>query len=190
MFALIADEASDVSQKEQLCINLRWVDNDLVILETPVELICVPKTDSSMLYMLTKDCLLQFSLLVSQCREQAYDVASNMSGYIIMVQLLVSQKDEASTLYVHWLAHCTIPCLHAVESRVIPIGDALDLAMDQVIGYLPVHFKSMQAQLSPGAPSLKPLCPTQWTVQMSGIKSILINYEILCDVLHGINQES
>ena len=43
MFSLIADEASDVNQKQQLCINLRWVDDDLNIKEAPVELICVPK---------------------------------------------------------------------------------------------------------------------------------------------------
>ena len=55
MFSLIADEASDVSQKEQLCINLQWVDNDLDIHEAPVELICVPKTDSSTLYTLIRD---------------------------------------------------------------------------------------------------------------------------------------
>ena len=73
MFSLSADEASDVNQKEQLCINLRWVDVDFNIHEAPVELICVPKTDSSTLYTLIKDRLVQFSLPVSHCRGRAYD---------------------------------------------------------------------------------------------------------------------
>ena len=37
----------DVTHKEQLCIKIRWVDNnDFVIHEDPLELINVPKTDS------------------------------------------------------------------------------------------------------------------------------------------------
>ena len=45
IFSLIADEATDVSHKEQLCITIMWVDNSFQIHETPLELIQVPKTD-------------------------------------------------------------------------------------------------------------------------------------------------
>ena len=38
-FSLIADEATDTSQKEQLCITIRWVGNEFQIHETSVELI-------------------------------------------------------------------------------------------------------------------------------------------------------
>ena len=33
VFALNADEATDISKKEQLCISLRWVDTNFVIHE-------------------------------------------------------------------------------------------------------------------------------------------------------------
>ena len=36
IFSLIADEATDVAHKEQLCLTIRWV---FEIYETPVELI-------------------------------------------------------------------------------------------------------------------------------------------------------
>ena len=49
MFSLIADEATDISQKEQLCVTIRWLDSHFEIHETPVELIQVPKTDSETL---------------------------------------------------------------------------------------------------------------------------------------------
>lgn len=39
IFSLIADEATDTSQKEQLCVTIRWVDSEFQIHETPVELI-------------------------------------------------------------------------------------------------------------------------------------------------------
>jgi len=35
---VIADEATDLSQKEQLTLCIRWVDNDMEIHEDPVEL--------------------------------------------------------------------------------------------------------------------------------------------------------
>lgn len=45
-FSLIADEATDISHNEQLAVCVRWVDDDSVIHEDPVELIHVPKTDA------------------------------------------------------------------------------------------------------------------------------------------------
>ena len=39
----LADESTDTSHKEQLCVTIRWVDSEFQIHETPIEL--VPKTD-------------------------------------------------------------------------------------------------------------------------------------------------
>ena len=47
VFSIIADEATDVSNKEQLCLSLRWVDDSLAIHETPVEFIAVPKNGNT-----------------------------------------------------------------------------------------------------------------------------------------------
>lgn len=48
-FSLIADEAADVSNREQLVVCIRWVDSNFDIHEDPVELINVPRTDSQTL---------------------------------------------------------------------------------------------------------------------------------------------
>ena len=58
VFALLANEACDVSLKEQLCICIRCVDDNFAIHEAPLDLINVPKTDSSTLTSLIKDCLI------------------------------------------------------------------------------------------------------------------------------------
>ena len=42
-FSLIADEASDVNCKEQMCVVIRWVDDDYEIYEDPIGLMQVPK---------------------------------------------------------------------------------------------------------------------------------------------------
>ena len=44
VFALLADETSNVSLKEQLCVCIRWVDDNFTDLDAPLELFNVPKT--------------------------------------------------------------------------------------------------------------------------------------------------
>ena len=73
VYSIIADETTDVSHKEQLCVSIRWVDNNFKIEETPIELINVPKTDSETIAALIQDCLVRHALPISQCRGQAYD---------------------------------------------------------------------------------------------------------------------
>lgn len=46
LFSLIIDEATDVRNKEQLTVCVRWVDKGLIVHEDTLELVHVPKTDS------------------------------------------------------------------------------------------------------------------------------------------------
>ena len=46
MFSLIADETTDISHKEQLCIAIRWVDDLFWIHEAPLHLIDIPQTNA------------------------------------------------------------------------------------------------------------------------------------------------
>ena len=50
-------------------------------------------------------------------------------------------------------------------------------------------FEAIQAQLAPGSPSLKPLCPTRWTVRTCALHSILSNYSVLQETLQKVNTE-
>ena len=190
-FSIIADEATDVSNKEQLTLCVRWVDKELVIHEDPLELIHVPKTDSNTLTSVLKDCLIRFCLPISQCRGQAYDGASNMSGHLNGVAAQI-EKVVPAALYLHCFAHCTNLCLQTVGRQCAPVRHALDLVMgiSQLIRYSPKRttlFLSLQSQLSPGSMSLKPLCPTRWTVRTSAISSVLTNYAA---ALEEINAET
>ena len=138
--------------------------------------------------------MIRLCLPVSQCRGQAYDGASNMSGHLhgVAAQL---QKEVPSALFVHCLAHCTNLCLQSVGRECVPVRDALDLVMgvSQLIHYSPKRmtlFQALQSQLAPGSASLKPLCPTRWTVRTGAIQSVLCNYSILCEALKQINAET
>ena len=50
-------------------------------------------------------------------------------------------------------------------------------------------YESLQTQLSPDSPTLKPICPTHWTVRTASIQSVLSNYQVLCEVLSQISEQ-
>lgn len=102
------------------------------------------------------------------------------------------QKEQPTALYVHCLAHCTNLSVQTLGRQSAGIRDALDLVMGlkQLVQPSPKRaslFQTMQRQLSPGAPTLKPLCPTSWTVWTAAINSVLQNYEVLCSALEEIH---
>lgn len=77
-FSIIADEATDVRRCEQMCVCIRWVDNEYKINEDPIGLVQVPKTDSSTLFATLEDICIRCMLPLSKCRGQA----ANMSRHV------------------------------------------------------------------------------------------------------------
>lgn len=91
-------------------ITVQRVDSNYDIHEDTLDLVQLPDTKAVTFFCVIKDVLTRRSLPLSQCRGQAFDGASNMSGIRNGVQALI--KQEARALYVHCLAHtlnlCTI----------------------------------------------------------------------------------
>jgi len=104
-FTIMADETTDVSNREQVTIILRWVDDsDFSVNEDFVGLYAVPSIDSNTLVSIIKDTLLWFNLPLSKARGQCYDAAANMSGIRngVAAQL---RKEEARAVYTHCYGH-------------------------------------------------------------------------------------
>ena len=79
-FSLLADETRDVSNREQLTICLRWVDENFDINEDFIGLVKLTDTKASIFSI--KDVLLRLGLLMNRCRAQGYDGASNFMGHM------------------------------------------------------------------------------------------------------------
>ena len=65
------------------------------------------------------------------------------------------------------------------------------MELSQLIRFSPKRsslFTALQAQVSPSAPTLKPLCPTRWTVRTKAIEAVLANYKLLLDALEAIQE--
>ena len=76
----MADEYTDVSNKEQFTICIRWVDEKLVDHEDMIGLYNVDAIDANCLVAAIRDVLLRTGLKFSHCRVQCYDGASNITG--------------------------------------------------------------------------------------------------------------
>ena len=76
----------------------------------------LPNTMAQMICCSIKDLLCWCSLPLSQCRGQAFDGASNMSGIRNGVQALLKKVEERA-LYVHCLAHNLNLCLQRTTQQ-------------------------------------------------------------------------
>ena len=80
-FSIICDEYTDISNKEQLTICIRWVDKELEPHEDFIGFYNVPDIGVETTVSAIKDVLLTLQLSLVNCRGQCYDGASNMMGH-------------------------------------------------------------------------------------------------------------
>ena len=80
-FSIICDEYTDISNKEQLTICIRWVDKELEAHEDFLGFYNVPDIGAETIVSAIKDVLLKLQLSLVNCRGQCYDGASNMMGH-------------------------------------------------------------------------------------------------------------
>ena len=184
-FAIIADEASDLSHNEHLSLSIRWIDDTYSVQEDTLGLVQLPNTKAQTLFSVIKDILIRCSLPISQCRGQAFDGVRNG------VQALV-KKEQSRALYVHCLAQSLNLCVQDVTKKCVLIRNVMDFIHNlvQLIKFSPKRlyvFDSLRKDAAiSSTPSLRTLCPTRWTVRHSAINSILLNYEVLLRTLETV----
>ena len=196
-FSIIADEATDVSRNEQMSLSIRWTDDDYQIYEEPLGLVQLPDTKAHTIFSVIKDLLIRCSLPLSQCRGQAFDGASNMSGSKNGVQALI-KKEESRALYVHCLAHSLNLCVQYISKQCDLIRSVMDFMYNliQLIKCSPKRltlFNSIRNNVALGnesTPLLRNICPTRWTVRNGSIYSVLQNYSNLIATLDEVKTGS
>jgi len=80
-FSIICDEYTDISNKEQLTICIRWVDRELEAHEDFLGFYNIPDIGAETIVTAIKDVLLKLQLSLTNCRGQCYNGASNMMGH-------------------------------------------------------------------------------------------------------------
>ena len=195
-YGIIADETTDISGKEQLAISLRWVTSSYEIHEDLIGLVYVETTDACTLKTVIQDSLIRCGISLSSCRGQAYDGAANMAGHLRGVAARI-QAEEPKALFVHCLAHSVNLCLQECGRQSKVIRDGLSL-VNEICNFIKSSPKRLslfermkiESGMSSSLPSLKPLCPTRWTVRTGAVLSVLKNYAIVQEELEHLGQGS
>ena len=125
-FSIIADEATDINQTEQLNLSSHWVSDDYSTHEDCMGLVRVPDTKAETLFKVIKDLLIRCNLPLALCQGQAYDVASIMQGRKTGVAARV-RAEQPAAIPVHCCAHSLNLCLQDAGHEIVCLRDALDL---------------------------------------------------------------
>ncbi|XP_071726736.1 uncharacterized protein [Rutidosis leptorrhynchoides] len=125
IFALLVNESSDVSKKEQMAIVLRYVDAHGLIKESFVGLVHVKETSSLSLKTSIDSFFAKHNVSLSQLRGQGYDGASNMRGEFNGLKAKILDENN-SAHYVHCFAHQLQLVVVAVARKHLAIVNFFD----------------------------------------------------------------
>ena len=181
---IMIDETTDVSNREQATVVIRWVSEDFKVHEEFVGLYHVDSIDSASLVSVIKDVLLRLNLSVNKLRGQCYDGASAMKGAKSGVAKQIRDL-ESRAVYTHCYGHSLNLAASDTLKESKFMQDALDTTHEitKLIKYSPrrdgLFQKLKENMLCTSCPGIRILCPTRWTVKADSLASIIANYEVL-----------
>jgi hypothetical protein len=213
--AVLADETRDLSGTEQMTICIRWVDKDLLVHEDLLGLYSLSGLGQTagVLTQCLKDVLIHCQLPFADLHGQGYDGASAMSGSISGVAQRIKEFCP-NAHFIHCLAHCLNLAVSDAGKTVPLLQNALDI-VHQLVAFVRNSCKRQdiftsvqqqsdsdqdwdnQEQQIASAPvsrntcntTLRPLCPTRWTVRACAINSVVCNYDHLMQTLERIQAD-
>jgi len=186
-FTIMADECTDVSNKEQFTICIRWTDDDINDYEDFIGLYNVGTIDANCLFATIRDVLIRMNLSLSSCRGQCYDGASNMAGSKNGVATQI-QAEEHRAVYTHCYGHALNLAVGAALKQSKVCCDSLDVAFEicRLVRFSPKRQSAFERiQLDDSFDNelsntgIRSFCATRWTVRGAAVVSILDNYGTL-----------
>ena len=193
-YTVIADEVTDISNKEQLSVVLRYVDPDTILVrEDLVSFFEYDEgiTGSNLAEKIT-DSLESFGLDLGKLRGQSYDGAGNMAGRIRGTAALISAQYPL-TLYLHCASHALI--LAVVKSLEVTSVRNMIGVVHRVSTFFSAHPKRQRAlesaiaqnQPESAVSKLKDLCRTRWVQRIDALNVFQsLNLPLHCS-LYGDN---
>ena len=134
--AIMADETTDSSNREQVTLFLRWVTDNLEVHEEFLGLYHVDSIDAATVTMTITELFQRFGLSIGRLRAQCYDGASAMSG---------SRRGdlEPKAFFVHCYGHVLNLSVCDTLKQCKPLCNALELLM-KLLNLLSIHLEGKQ----------------------------------------------
>lgn len=99
-FCIIADGTTDITQREQLSVIIRFVTAEYEVEESFLGLINLDSSTGEAIANAIKDVLLRLNVDILNCRSQVYDGAANMRGKRSGVYARI-QEVVPEAIYIH-----------------------------------------------------------------------------------------
>lgn len=187
-FSVLADETADASNKEQLVVCIRWVDDQFEAHEEFLGLTHLHECTATAIVDSIKTAIREMGLDTEKLRGQCYDGCSTMAGTKGGVATLMKSVEKRA-LYTHCYGHATnLACSDSIR-QVKCVRDAHDTVneISKLVRKSPKrdnHLEKMKSEMSnddqeKNAPRVLSFCPTRWTVRGKTLDSILKNYSSL-----------
>ena len=176
-FSIMADECTDSSNKKQLIICIRWIDDHLDPHEDFIGLYKVDNITADTLVAAIKDVLICLNLSLQRCRGQCYDGASTMTGARNGVAKQITDE-ELQAIYLHCYGHAlNLAAADSVKNSKM-LKDALDVTYEvsRLVKFLLERnaiLDKLKETFTPDNPGFRILCPTRWTVSADSLKSVV-----------------
>ncbi|XP_076927813.1 uncharacterized protein LOC143591512 [Bidens hawaiensis] len=199
VFALLVDESSDVSKKEQMAVVIRYVDKLGVVKERFIGFVHVSDTSSLCLKSAIDGLFAQHGLSLTKVRGQGYDGASNMRGEFNGLRALIL-KENVSAFYVHCFAHQLQLVVVAVAHKHTGVSDLyekVDFLTNVVCASqqkrLEEKRKNMEEEFGTGSGlnqelSLSRAGDTRWSSHYKTLDRLVTLYPSVMEVLEYIEQ--
>lgn len=165
-FAIIIDETSDASRKEQLSFVVRVVSDNLIPEEYFLGFYELRETSANFLFNIVKDIFARFQLDIQKLRGQCFDGASNMSGCKNGLQAKILEQEHRA-IYVHCNAHNLNLVVQDAVLNVAWTRDHIGIAKE-IITFVrdsPKRLTEFESIQDSDNGALSPFCPTRYDDQ-------------------------
>ena len=181
--SLMVDETTDVSNKEQLTLVIRRVDDDFAVFEEFVGLYTLASVDADSIVQAIKDTLLRLQIPTAKLRGQCYDGCNTMAGAKGGVAVKI-QELEPKAVFTHCYGHALNLSVNDTMKKSTVMRDCLDTCYELVklIKCSPKREAMLcqqKEETDSETLSLRALCPTRWTVRAESLARIISNYKDL-----------
>ena len=191
VFSILVDETKDCSKKEQLSINVRYLDDTGTIQEHFLTYVEAASVNAESLTQYIVETLVSFQLELSSIVSQGYDGASVMSGSCKGVQQRL-RVVAPHAIYVHCYAHtlnlALVDCV-----KHLPTAREFFCLLERLYVFISttkahVLFLDKQKVLHPDKRpiELQRLCETRWTARCNSVNAVCQTFDSLVATLSEI----
>ncbi|XP_045204590.2 52 kDa repressor of the inhibitor of the protein kinase-like [Mercenaria mercenaria] len=203
VFAIMADESSDISTKEQLSICVRYIEknehNRHKLREDFLGFITCKSIKGQAIAQLILENLQQWGLDVLKLRAQCYDGANNMSGKYNGVQALIRERAPLAH-YVHCKSHCLnlalvhsskLQCVRTMMKTVQDIAFAFQYSAKRLQAFADelANDANTREQLD-GRHKLKTLCETRWMSRADALTTFKNAFPVIIHALETLGEDN